>query len=161
MGLAGIFDHEQIVFCRKLKDRIHIRGLAVKVDRDNTGHSSFRRAIDQFSDSAIEFTSPLNELEERFRIHRIALFIDIHKSDMRTGLGDRFRRRNERVWNSEDDVPGFDPRRHEREAECVRTAIHANTILRVTKSSELAFEFFHHWPADEAGVAKNLLSDRE
>ena len=93
MSLSRIFNDKKPVCPREFQNRIHVRRLPEKVNRDDC-LGSCREALLQFG-----------------RIHRERIFVHIHKHRLSSAIGNGLDRGEERVRNRDHFISGPDPKR--------------------------------------------------
>ena len=161
VSLASILDNNEVVARRQLHDGVHVGSLPVEVNRNNCRNRALRPALDQLPSLVVEFAMNFEVFAQLFRVHRICGLVDIYEGEVRTGLGNRFGRRNKRVRHGNNDVSLLNTRRHEGKAQRIGAAVHADALLRVAKLRKLAFKFFEHRAANESCSVQRLLNDFE
>jgi len=144
--LARVFDHNQAVAPGQLQDRVHVRGLAVKVNGDNGPHRYPQLAVHHVA-AAIHVAPALQVLGQLARVHVVRALVDIDENRPRAGLGDGLRRGDERIRDRDDDGPLLEARRHESESHRVGAAGHAHTVPSTAELGEIALESFDHGAA--------------
>src|SRR6516162_211374 len=79
-------------------------------------------------------------LAELSRVHRKGPRIDVDKLDERASLANGLCCRNKRVRHRDDDVAGLNTRGHQRETQCVGSAVDAHTMCGAAKLCKLFLE---------------------
>src|SRR5213593_178718 len=79
VGLGRVFNHSQLIAPGNLEHLVHVRWLAVQMDRDD------------------RFGSRRNAIFDSFDVDGVGLRINVHKDGRRPGMHDRLSRGNEAV----------------------------------------------------------------
>ena len=143
----------------QIQDGVHIRRLAVKVDRDDSDNRHAYPLIYQPPRAAVHATLDLEVFPKLFRIHVVGALVDVHKIGTCTRLGDRFRRGDKGVRNGHDDVTLLDTSGDQSKAQSVRAAAHAETVLSVAEPGERFFKILDHGPANKASRIQGTLEN--
>ena len=80
MRLACIFDDRQVVPLRDSLNGIHVRRLAIKVNRNHRGNATAGFPVNQLSGFLVEVTLDLAVLTELRRVHVVSTRIDIDET---------------------------------------------------------------------------------
>src|ERR1035438_8695525 len=86
MSLTGVLHNRQMIPACELQDGIHIRGLTVKVHRNDRCDASAGLPIHQLSLFAIDATVNLNVFPEFLSIHVLSMLVDVHECRPAAGL---------------------------------------------------------------------------
>ena len=119
MRLAGVLDHTEAVRLGNLIDAVHIRRVAIEVDRDH-GLRTLRYRVRQ-----------------RTGVHGAGLFVDVHEDSLGAAEGDRLRRSDERGRRGDHFVTGADVTGPQGEMERVRPRTDGNGVACLAEVTEL------------------------
>ena len=125
MSLSCIFDDKKPVCPREFQNRIHVRGLPEKVNR-NDRLGSLRQTVLKFR-----------------RVHRECVFVHIHKHRPSFAIGDGLDRGDKCVRNSDYFIALSNPKRQESKPKRVCAIAHTDGVLGATVGRELFFKSFH------------------
>ena len=114
---------------REFQNRIHVRRLPEKVNRDDC-LGSCRESLLQFG-----------------RVHRERVFVHIDKHRPSFAIGNGLGRGDECVRNSDHFISRPDPKRQESEPKRVCAIANADGVLGAAVGRELFFKSFHERPA--------------
>src|SRR6267154_5616687 len=107
MRLASILDNDEIIFASESKNWIHISGLAINMNRNDSGYGRLQLPMDEPAGFRVRGALMLEVLFQLARIQTIGAFVDVDKIGAPTGLADRLSRRDKSVRNGDDNVAGF------------------------------------------------------
>ena len=129
--LGGIFNHEKTMLTPERQDRIHIRDLPEKVNR-NEGSRSARECF-----------------FKKRRVHCVSALIDVDEDRAGAGVSDRFGRGHKGIGHGNDLIARSNPASEQGQPKCLRPAADANRMLRAAKSCELLLELLDKSSASE------------
>ena len=138
MGLAGIFDHDQVILPRaEFQDRIHVRHLAVEMDWDDCPDASAQ----SFGPRA--FPALRVEVTVSFQVAPQLLpgsmliggLVDVDEHRWRAALRDGLRGRDEGIRHGDDDVAGTDASRDQRKSQRVGPAADTDAMAGHRRTS--------------------------
>ena len=136
MCLGRIFNDEKPMRARKFQNRIHVRRLPEKVNR-NDRFGPLRQAL----------------LKLR-RIHRERVLVHINKYWSSFAVSNGLGGGDKRVWNRNHFIAFTNSKRQERKPKRVSAIAHGDRVGGAAECSELLFELFHEWSAGK-GAALN------
>ena len=160
VGLASIFDDDQVVSLGKLKDGTHVRHLAVQVHGNDSCNRSSRLFVEQFLGHTVEVALCFQVFLKFHGIHGVSALIDIHEVRTSAGLGDGLGGRDKSVGDCNDGITRTDPGSDQGEPQSIRSASDADAILHIAELGKIFFEVFHHRPANETSGLQGVPEDR-
>src|SRR5439155_1644969 len=140
VSLSGIFNDKESVCAREFQNRIHVRRLPEKVNR-NDRFGSLRQ-------TALKFR----------RVQRKCVLVHIHEHRLSSAIGNGLDRGEECVRNSDHFIALSNPKRQESKPKRVCAIAHTDGVFRTAVSCELLFESFHERPASKCGALDYLAN---
>jgi len=119
---SSVFQHHQAVLVGDLHDRVHVRRLAVQVDRHN--------GLGLGRDGRFDLRG----------VHRVAVGVHVHEHGLGVRVHDRRNRRDERVRDRDDFVAFADAHGEQRHMERGGTRVVADGVLGARVLGERLFE---------------------
>src|SRR5579872_3224943 len=138
--LGCIFDHDQVVSARDLKNWIHIGGLPIQMHGQNHLRSRRNRRLD------------------RRGIHRERAWIDVHQYRSRARVQHGSNAGYKREWNRDNFVAWADSRGQQREMQCARTRIEPDALGGAAIRGELLLEIRNFMSEDELAALENTAN---
>src|SRR4029453_5786920 len=128
VSLSRILNNKKTVCTRELQNRIHVRRLPEKMNR-NDCFGSFREILLQFG-----------------WIHRERSFVHVDEHRPSFAIRNCLARCDEGVRDRDDFVALSNSKRQKREPKGVRAVAHADGVIRAAVGREFFFELFHERP---------------
>src|SRR5206468_11093720 len=125
VSLSCILDNKKPVCPREFQNRIHVRRLPEKMNRDDC-LGSCRESLLQLG-----------------WVHCERVFVHIHKHRLSSAIGNGLGCGEERVRNHNHFISGPNPKRQESKPKRVCAIAHANGVIGATVGRELLFELLH------------------
>src|ERR1051326_850172 len=138
-GLGVIFNHMQFMFIGNFSNRLHIRALAVQMDRDDR--------FGLVSDCRFDFGG----------IDAFGYRITIHKDGCGSRNPDRFRSCKKSIWMSNDLISRPYPQRHESQPDGIGAITEPDRELHPMKRRQLGLKLLKHRPHDVLAAFENLF----
>ena len=140
MRLSGIFDDEKSVGACKFQNRVHVRRLPEKVNRNNRFGS-------------------LGQTLLKFRgVHRECVWIHIHKYRASFAVSNRLGGGDKCVRNRNDFIAFTNSKRQESKPKGVGAIAHGDCVGGPTECSELFFELFHERSAGKGAALDHFAN---
>src|SRR5258708_23069685 len=159
MRLARILNHNQLVLRGQVQDRVHVGHLTVKVHGDPSRHRLPQLLVNKTTRTGVQNAPGLKVLAQLFRIHGVGTRVDVDKIDLPSSLGNGLGGRDERMRNSNYDIPWLESHSHKGKTQCVRSAVHADTMLRAAVLRKFSFESLYFRPSDRSSRLKNMFAN--
>ena len=140
MCLSGIFNNKESACPCKFQNRIHVRRLTEKVNR-NDRFGSLRHALLQFR-----------------RVHRECVRIHIHKHGSSFAVSNGLGRRNKCIRDRDYFVAFTNSKRQESKPKRICPIANAYGIGRAAECSELLFELFDERPAGKRAALDHFAN---
>src|SRR5437762_2880265 len=81
VGLAGVFDNDQIILLGKTQNWVHVCCLSVQMDRHDRRNNPLRSFLNQLSAPTVKLAFALKVFAQFLWVHRVCVFMDVHESD--------------------------------------------------------------------------------
>ena len=140
MSLSGVFNDKKPVHAREFQNRVHVRGLPEKMNRDD------------------RFGSLCQTLLQFRWIHRERVFVYVHKDRPSFAIRNGFGRGDKRVRNRDHFIAFTNSKRQERKPKRVGAVAHADCVGGAAKCSELFFELFHERSAGKGTALDHFVN---
>ena len=104
VGLASVFDHDQVVSLGNLQNGVHVSRLTVKMDRNDRRYWPLGLLVKQFSGRQVLVAVGFEMLSQCHPIHAVSAFTNLDEVWQSSSVGDRLCRRDKRVWHCQYDI---------------------------------------------------------
>jgi len=159
VGLAGVFDDQQVVLFRQFQDGTHGGGLAVEMDGDHRRDRAAGLAVDRAAAFRPGRAVLVKVSGELVGVHVGRALVHIYKVRNRPRLRNGFGGGDEGVGDGDDGVARLDPGSHEREPQSIGAAPDPDAVFGAAEAREIGFKGLDHGPPDEGrrldGAAEN------
>src|SRR5260370_915029 len=159
VGLASVFDDDQLVSLSYFHEAVPTGHLSLQMNRHDGCNGLTALVFDHHAKPGVHRARALEVFTHLLWVHIVGALVDVHEPGFSSRLGNRLGGRNKRMRHGNNNIAGLHAGAHQREAQCIRSAAHADAVFCITKLREVALELFEHRAADKSGGAKSALED--
>jgi hypothetical protein len=161
VGLASVFNDNQMVAASQFENGIHVYSLTIDMNRDHSRDRSVPFPVNGPSCFGINLTFPFKVLSQLVCIEPVGALVDIHEIWSSAGLANSFRGRNKGVGHGDNHITGSDTGGHQCEADSVSSARDSNAVRCVTEKAEFPLKLLYHRTANKTGRFEYSLKNRD